>query len=177
VTLELRRAVPADAARLALIAAATFALACPDDSKAVDINHFVTTNLTEERFAAYLADASRILFLAEENGMPIGYTMVILGEPTDADVLAAITLRPTAELSKMYVFAGHHGRGVAAQLMALSVRAAREAGASGIWLGVNDQNVRANRFYDKSGFAIVGHKTFQLGANIESDFVRERSLA
>jgi ribosomal protein S18 acetylase RimI-like enzyme len=177
VTLELRRAVPADAARLALIAAATFALACPDGSKAVDINHYVTANLTEERFAGYLADENRLLFLAEEQGIPVGYTMVILGEPSDADVARAITLRPSAELSKMYVFAGHHGRGVAAQLMALSVAAAREAGASGIWLGVNDENARANRFYEKSGFAIVGTKSFQLGANVESDFVRERPLA
>ena len=35
--------------------------------------------------------------------------MVILGEPGDADVAAAITLRPSAELSKMYVFAGITG--------------------------------------------------------------------
>ena len=39
---------------------------------------------------------------------------------------------------------------------------------------MNDENARANRFYEKSGFAIVGTKTFQLGANLESDFVRER---
>ena len=54
--------------------------------------------------------------------------------------------------------------------------AAREAGASGIWLGVNDENARANRFYDKSGFTIVGAKTFTLGSRVESDFVRERLL-
>ena len=175
-TLELRRAGQGDAARLALIAAATFALACPDHARAGDVNHFVTTNLTEDRFVGYLADENRILFLAEDDGVPIGYTMVILGEPIDADVAASITLRPTAELSKMYVFSGHHGRGVAAQLMALSVEAAREAGASGIWLGVNNENVRANRFYEKSGFAVVGTKTFQLGAEVENDFVRERPL-
>ena len=61
--------------------------------------------------------------------------------------------------------------------MELSVQAAREAGASAIWLGVNDENARANRFYEKSGFAVVGAKTFALGSRIEHDFVRERLLA
>ncbi|MCU1482318.1 MAG: family N-acetyltransferase [Subtercola sp.] len=175
-TLEIRRAAEADASRLALIAAATFAFACPDDAPVADITHFITAQLSEERFAAYLAEENRILFLAEDDGVPVGYTMVVLGEPADPDVVAAITVRPTAELSKMYVFAGHHGRGVAAELMARSVDSARAAGASGIWLGVNDENARANRFYDKSGFRVVGAKTFQLGTRLEHDFVRERRL-
>jgi ribosomal protein S18 acetylase RimI-like enzyme len=41
---------------------------------------------------------------------------------------------------------------------------------------VNQQNDRANRFYEKSGFAKVGTKRFKLGANWEEDFVRERVL-
>ncbi|UFS57974.1 GNAT family N-acetyltransferase [Subtercola endophyticus] len=175
-TVLYRQAEPADSARLALIAAATFAFACPDDAPVADITSFITTQLSEERFAGYLADENRMLFLAENDGVPVGYTMVILGEPADPDVAAAITVRPTAELSKMYVFAGHHGSGVAAELMARSVEAARAAGASGVWLGVNDENARANRFYEKNGFAVVGAKTFQLGSRLESDFVRERLL-
>jgi len=43
-----------------------------------------------------------------------------------------------------------------------------------VWLGVNQQNGRANRFYEKHGFAIVGTKGFELGGRREDDFVRER---
>jgi ribosomal protein S18 acetylase RimI-like enzyme len=60
--------------------------------------------------------------------------------------------------------------------MDASLAAAREAGAAGMWLGVNNENVRANRFYEKSGFEIVGMKKFRLGDVDEEDFVRERAL-
>ncbi|MET1053382.1 MAG: GNAT family N-acetyltransferase, partial [Mycetocola sp.] len=38
------------------------------------------------------------------------------------------------------------------------------------------QNARAVRFYEKSGFAIVGNKTFRLGSSLEHDFVMEQAL-
>ena len=45
-----------------------------------------------------------------------------------------------------------------------------------MWLGVNQQNQRAQRFYTKHGFAINGTKTFRLGAGIENDYVMVRPL-
>ncbi|RFA16388.1 GNAT family N-acetyltransferase [Subtercola boreus] len=171
-----RQAGPQDAARLSLVAAATFVLACPPHTTAGGIQQHLAATLTEERFAEYLADEGRMLFLAESEGLPVGYTMVILGLPTDSDVRAVLMLSPTAELSKCYVVAGHHGQGIAAELMRLSVEAARARGASGMWLGVNNENVRANRFYEKSGFAVVGTKSFFVGGEQEDDFVRERTL-
>ncbi|PPF81276.1 GNAT family N-acetyltransferase [Subtercola sp. Z020] len=173
---EYRQAGPNDAARLSLVATATFVLACPAHTTAGGIQQHLAATLTVDRFQEYLDDPDRMLFLAESEGLPVGYTMVNFGEPADSDVRAAVTLRPTAELSKCYVVAGHHGQGIAAELMRLSVDAAAARGASGIWLGVNDQNVRANRFYEKSGFGIVGTKSFFVGGEKESDFVRERAL-
>ena len=40
-----------------------------------------------------------------------------------------------------------------------------------VWLGVNQVNERAQRFYAKSGFTINGTRTFQVGANREDDYV------
>ncbi|RFA08267.1 GNAT family N-acetyltransferase [Subtercola boreus] len=171
-----RQAGPADAARLSLVATATFVLACPPHTTAGGIQQHLAATLTEERFVEYLADEQRMLFLAEAEGLPVGYTMVILGPPTDTEVAAALTLSPTAELSKCYVVAGRHGQGIAAELMRLSVDAVKQRGASGIWLGVNNENARANRFYEKSGFRVVGTKSFFVGGEQESDFVRERAL-
>ncbi|MET0480415.1 MAG: GNAT family N-acetyltransferase, partial [Mycetocola sp.] len=61
-------------------------------------------------------------------------------------------------------------------LMQATLDAARGTGAAGIWLGVNQENARAVRFYEKSGFAIVGEKTFHLGPELHTDFVMERAL-
>jgi ribosomal protein S18 acetylase RimI-like enzyme len=175
-TLEIRAAVPADAETLAGIAASTFPLACPPSTTAESIAAFIAENLSEANFDGYLADPERSLLLAFVDGVVAGYTMIIFGEPIDSDVLAAISVRPTAELSKVYVAPGHHGGGIAQALVEASVDAAVARGVAGMWLGVNQENVRANRFYEKSGFTRVGAKRFFLGGNYEDDFVRERAL-
>jgi ribosomal protein S18 acetylase RimI-like enzyme len=168
--------VATDAATLHALAVATFGLACPPETPRAAIDDFLATTLSETSFSGYLADPDRVLFLAVVDGAAAGYTMLVLGEPTDPDVAGAITLHPSVELSKVYVLADHHGSGIAGALVNASVAAARERGASGIWLGVNQQNARANRFYEKQGFALVGTKRFRLGGRWEDDFVRERPL-
>jgi ribosomal protein S18 acetylase RimI-like enzyme len=60
--------------------------------------------------------------------------------------------------------------------MRASIASAAATGAAGIWLGVNSENARAIRFYEKSGFRRVGTKSFQLGTTVEHDFVMERAL-
>lgn len=173
---QVRRAEVADAATLHGLAAATFGLACPPGTAQEAIDDFIATTLSEARFVEYLVDPDRALFVASVDGRPVGYTMVIFSEPTDPDVATAIALHPSAELSKVYVLEDQHGGGVARELVEASVAAAEERGAAGIWLGVNQFNPRANRFYEKSGFAQVGTKRFLLGGRWESDFVRERPI-
>ena len=170
---SLRFATVDDAALLHSVAAATFALACPPDTTQASIDTFIAEHLSEPSFAGYLADPQRQLIIGQHNGAAAGYTMLVYGEPTDADVAAAVALRPTAELSKCYVMADHHGTGLAGTMIAASVDAARERGALSVWLGVNIHNARANRFYEKNGFAQVGTKRFLVGNRYEDDFVRE----
>ena len=172
----IRIAAPEDVDRLAFVAAVTFPLACPPHTTREDAATFIMEHLSVDSFRGYLADPDRLLYLAEESGRAIGYTMVVFGEPHDPDVAAAITLRPASELSKCYVLPGHHGKGVAARLMQTSIDAARDRGAVGIWLGVNEENQRAQKFYTKSGFTRVGTKRFLVGGNWEDDFVYEQAL-
>lgn len=54
--------------------------------------------------------------------------------------------------------------------------AASTAGAQGMWLGTNEENVRATRFYEKQGFVNVGTKRFRLGDRWEDDLVFERAI-
>jgi tRNA (guanine37-N1)-methyltransferase len=174
VSLTIRRATLDDAAALHEVAAATFPLASPPDTRREDIDAFIAANLSEARFQEYLADAARILFLATLDGAVAGYTMLVTGEPYDADAARAVAHRPTVELSKIYVRPELHRSGVAAELMAASVRAAADTGARSVWLGVNQRNERANRFYAKQGFQVVGTKRFLVGSRLFEDFVRER---
>jgi tRNA (guanine37-N1)-methyltransferase len=166
-----RRPGADDVPALAALAAVTFPLACPPSSTPADHAAFVAAHLTPERFAAYLADDDRDLLVADDAGELVGYTMLVAGEPSAADVAAAVPLRPTVELSKCYVLPGRHGAGVAGALMAASLDAARSRGAAGVWLGVNGENTRAQRFYLRSGFTPVGTRTFRVGTQQHHDQV------
>lgn len=171
-----RAAVAADVAVLSAVAAETFPLACPPDATAENIQAFITENLGRDSFERYLADADREVFLAEIDGEPVGYSMIVFGDPSDPDVSSVVTARPTAELSKLYVRAGHHGAGVARVLVAACLAAAERRSCASVWLGVNNENAKANRFYEKSGFQQVGIKRFRVGDRWEDDLVRALEL-
>jgi ribosomal protein S18 acetylase RimI-like enzyme len=174
---RIRAARPDEAAALAELAAATFALACPPHTTADAIAAFLRDVLAPANFEVFLADRARLLLVAEDAaGTLTGYTMLVFGDPADADAARAINIRPTAELSKCYVRAEAHGTGTAAALMTATIDAARERGAAGSWLGVNQENVRALRFYGKHGYRQVGIKRFLVGERYEDDFVLERAL-
>jgi len=102
---------------LAAVAARTFPLACPPSVALADLASFIDANLSDARFAEYLADPQRRIFTAAREGRIIGYAMLISGVSDDPDVQRAVDIRPAAEISKMYVLAAHHGSGAATALM------------------------------------------------------------
>lgn len=175
-SIEISTATADDAAALAACAAITFPLACPPDSPPEDIRRHIGTQLSVERFEANI-DAPGHTILCLRDGEEIaGYSMIVLNQPTDADVLSALSISPVVELSKFYVHPDHHGRGSAAALMAATLELAAASGLPGVWLGVNQENSRALRFYTKNGFRRVGTKRFRLGDRFEDDFILEQAL-
>jgi ribosomal protein S18 acetylase RimI-like enzyme len=162
--------------QLADVAARTFPLACPPSVTPENIVSFIDENLSEARFREYLADPNRVVLTARKEGRMVGYVMLIRGVPDDDDVRRAVELRPAVELSKLYVLPDSHGAGVSAALMAAALQRAEELDAKCVWLGVNQENQRAQRFYAKHGFSINGTKTFRLGAGVENDYVMVRPL-
>ncbi|MDX1890668.1 GNAT family N-acetyltransferase [Mycolicibacterium sp. 050158] len=173
---DVSTAVAADLPELADLAAATFPLACPPAVSPDDVDAFIAENLSRERFATYLTDSHRLVLTARDGERIAGYAMLIRGVADDIDVQRAVTIRPAVELSKMYVSPGDHGAGVAGTLMTAALEAARSLGAVGVWLGVNQENQRAQRFYAKHGFTASGTKTFRLGSHVENDYVMVRPL-
>ena len=177
-SITVRRARPGDEAVVHSVAAETFALACPPGTLPSDVDDFVSRHLSESRFAGYLADPSRIVLLASSGeGGPLGYSMLVRGPISDPDVRAVVDPATTVELSKFYVLLDRHGTGVAATLMAATLEAAAGTGAATVWLGVNQENVRAAKFYAKNGFEIVGTRRFLVGEQWHDDDLRLRSLS
>lgn len=175
-TIDISTATADDAVALAACAAVTFPSPAPRAHGPRTSAGDIETHLSAERFAA-LADlpGHTILCLREQGGI-VGWSMIVLDQPTDADVLSALSISPVVELSKFYVHPGHHGRGSAAALMTATLDLAAASGLPGVWLGVNQENARAIRFYGKHGFQRVGTKRFRLGDRFEDDFILQQAL-
>ena len=160
-----RPATAADAEALARLAARTFASACPPHTPQAAIDAHVATQLTPERFRE---DLARTRVFVIDDGLELsGYLMLAFDPPP-----ISTTWTNPIELRRIYVDAP--GSGVAAALMETALDQAR--GHDVIWLGSNQLNVRAIRFYSKHGFQIVGNRTFTVGGVEEADYVMARTV-
>lgn len=155
-----------DAEAISDVAAATFPLACPPGATPDDVEIFIGEVLSGERFGEYLSDPARIVLKAVVDDDIVGYAMLVTGGPAPA-----AGPHQLVEISKMYVLPGHHGGGVTTALMNAALDRARAEGYAGVWLGVNQENVRARRFYAKHGFTEVGTRTFTVGSQVHHDYV------
>ena len=187
--ITIRQASGADAPTLAQLAAATFPLACPPGSPLEDIEAFIAGKLNVDAFAGYISDPARALFVAEEPAQEAGapghafapggarllaYTMLADVTPSDAGVAAVVGGPGAVELSKCYAHPDCHGSGTTARIMGASLEWAGARGARHVWLGVNSENLRARKFYEKHGFRVAGNRSFQLGKQVEHDYVMVR---
>ena len=177
-----RHGVIGDEHALHDLAVRTFGLACPPGTAQNDIDDFIAAHLSPDSFSRYLADPDRIIVLVSVkdqagDDQPVGYAMLVHGPIADPDVAAVVDATDSIELSKFYLAPERHGTGAAQALMAETLATAVRTGAKSCWLGVNQQNARAAKFYAKHGFEIVGVKRFLVGSEWHDDHIRRRDLS
>lgn len=87
------------------------------------------------------------------------------------------TFGPRAtQLSQLYVVGDWHGAGIAQALMDWTLATARDGGADELLLTVWEENHRAQRFYQRYGFAHVGDYAFQTGDQTDRDLIYRLAL-
>ncbi len=80
------------------------------------------------------------------------------------------------ELSRFYVDAIYHGKGVAPALMQKTLDIIRVRSAKSLWLSVWQESQQAIRFYQKSGFVISGDTVFMIGDEPMKDWLMTKIL-
>jgi ribosomal protein S18 acetylase RimI-like enzyme len=171
-SIALRRATPADAARLAAFAATAFSDTFAADNRPEDMRTYIAETFGAPMQHAELTAPECTVFLAERDGEIVGYTMLREGAaPPCVHDTSAI------EIARLYAGQRWIGAGVGALLMQRCLVEAASRGCRTIWLGVWERNARAIGFYQRWHFVIVGSQPFQLGNDRQNDRVMSRRVA
>jgi GNAT superfamily N-acetyltransferase len=168
--LALRKAVPDDAATLSAFAARTFGEAFGADNTAADMAAYLTEAFSPSIQRAEISDpASRMLLAVEGAGSAetlAGYLYLV----EDADPASIF-------LNRIYVDREWQGSGLGSRLIEEARQECRRRGRRRLWLTVWDRNPRAVALYAREGFRTTGTTTFQLGDDLQTDFVMETEIS
>ncbi|CUR62204.1 GCN5-related N-acetyltransferase [metagenome] len=97
-----------------------------------------------DRFARLLGLPEIVAVIAED-GDPVGFALLSLRPAIWFD-------GPVAQLEELYVVPALRDRGIGTQVLDLSRRLVREAGAPEMHINVDEVDVDTRRFYERHGF-------------------------
>ena len=181
--ITIRSATEADVPHIVRIGAETFAASFAHSMPAEHMQEYLGQTYTVPAMTAELADTKHsTFFVASSNHDILGFLQMKCGTtepcvPQD---------RPTCELHRIYVSVDSLGRGVGQLLVqrgidwATELRSVSEGSGiqseMGIWLGVWDENLQAQKFYRRWGFERIGAHDFVIGDTRQTDLIMIRWL-
>jgi diamine N-acetyltransferase len=168
---SIRLATAADAGLLAELGASTFYDTFIADTTPEDMAAYLSASFSPALQAQEIADADTTFFIAEIAGIAAGYAKL-----QSSAAPSCVTGDQPVELCRLYVASGLIGSGVGAALMQACIGEAESAGSETMWLGVWEHNERAQKFYKRWGFEVVGEHIFQLSSDAQRDLVMQRKI-
>jgi GNAT superfamily N-acetyltransferase len=172
--MTLRPATTADAATLSRLATDSFVAAFGHLYRREDLQAFLSECRSAERYRADLADPAKRVCIAEADGTPAGYCLIVFGQQF-AERPDPKPLKPVF-LSQLYCLSDMTGRGFGSALMDWAVAEARAWGADALQLSVFSENYGAQRFYQRRGFRHVADIDFWVGNHRDDEFLYELAL-
>ena len=165
--ITIRRLKLADTAELSAISKKTFydtfAGTCSPD----DMDIFLEDYFNEQQVAKELSDTDDLYFFAEIDNQPVGYLRFM----EDYSNFPLMKKWKAMELKRIYVLKEFHGKGIAQKLMNFVIDYCIKEKYEVIWLGVWENNLRAQKFYEKYGFVNSEHThDFPIGNTPQTDY-------
>ncbi|RYP64519.1 hypothetical protein DL770_009184 [Monosporascus sp. CRB-9-2] len=173
-------ASPADAQAMAALGAKmfteSFGYSIPPD----DLAAFLESTYTAAALGAQLRDPQISTWAAKdaEGSTLLGFVQLVRGKTDECLEESSTDLDPNvlAHLHRLYVDGRAHGGGIGSRLVAAAEGRARAEGLAKMWLTVWEENERAQRLYERLGFAKVGKTDFVMGQCVQRDWVMVKDL-
>lgn len=183
---QIRRAAAPDSEALAALGTevftATFAHSCTREQ----LQAFLDEAYTPEAIARDIADSSKDVLVATEgndsngssspgnggSGKLLGFLYLTRGS---SEPCVEHLERPV-ELQRLYISLGAHGKGLGKALSLAADEMARSQGFRTMWLGVWEENHKAQAFYRKMGYERIGEHVFDVGGDLQTDEIWWKAL-
>lgn len=137
-----------------------------------DLANYVTESFSLAQIESELNDRDSTFFIIEADARAVGYAKL-----RDNSLVECLKGDEAIELQRIYILEKAKGKGVGEALMRRCFDRARAKNYTKIWLSVWEQNLAAQRFYEKFGFVKVGEHQFPYGNAIGTNFVMKLDLA
>lgn len=173
-SIRLRLCQPGDEILLSLVGQASFLEAFAGVIEGSDVVQHCLRQHSVESYRHYLHDARTRIWIAEmaPGGAPVGYLVL-----TKPDLPVADLDPRDLEVKRVYLLHRFQGTGLGGRLMREAARYAASAGTPRLLLGVYSKNDAAIGFYERLGYAKIGTRPFNVGANTYHDFILALPLA
>lgn len=168
-TLTVRPAGVRDVATLTDLGARTFLETYADQIPFGPLSEVIAETFNIERQHAEVADPDCMVLIAEAGDHAAGYLVAHPTTPPNGPAAA------TMSISRLYVDAPIHGRGVGSALLDSALTLARRDGHEYLWLTVWEHNLRARDAYAAWGFEDLGPIPFQFAGLQQTDRLMVRS--
>ncbi|GAC94755.1 hypothetical protein PHSY_002328 [Pseudozyma hubeiensis SY62] len=144
---------------------------------AEDMQDYLKTSYSTDRIESEITDTQTFLFYTARDNQ----THKLLGfvQLNRASEEPCLQIKPphTIELQRIYTDSKAHSRGVGSKLMAKALEYSIDQGYKAIWLGVWEENLKAQKFYlERHHFDKVGEHDFTIGSCVQTDWILERHL-
>jgi len=165
----LRRARMEDAAVLAQLGAQTFTDTFGHLYPRADLDAFLAETYNADAQRRLLSAADCAVWLLECNGQAIGHAAAGPCRLPHPEAAAG-----DGELKRLYLLNSHQSAGLGTHLMHTALAWLLHSGPRTLWLGVWSQNLRAQRFYARYGFARAGEYLFPVGQTRDVEWIFRR---
>ena len=169
--ISIRPATIDDAVLISVLASTTFYEAYFEQDESANLAGYIHESFDIETVRAEIEDARSTFFLMFHRTKAVGYARLIDDSTTDTVAEGRVI-----ELKRIYILERVWGTGIGDKLLVHCIETARNRGFVAIWLGVWEENLRAQRFYAKYGFDQVGTVTFPYGDVDGTNLVIEKLL-
>jgi diamine N-acetyltransferase len=131
-----------------------------------DLNSFLHEVHSIQGVTKVFESDTHAYHLAFDNDTAIGYCKI-----GACELPIAKTLRNYAELKQLYIQKKYFGLGISQYLMNWAMTEIRAREYDDVYLSVWSENLRAQAFYCKYGFAKIGDYKFKVGNQYDHEFI------